>query len=76
MDNNTKILYLIQERLNKGAKQYGDFVPIDGSRDNLKEALDEVLDLCVYLSAVVLELHQVYEKEVKEKERKEKGIPF
>tara|TARA_R100000353_G_scaffold155090_1_gene113886 strand:- start:14312 stop:14539 length:228 start_codon:yes stop_codon:yes gene_type:complete len=60
LENNERILNLIKERLDKGAEQYGKNVPIDGSRDNLKEALDEVLDLCVYLSATLLELHDVY----------------
>ena len=45
-----------------GASKYGEQVPIDGSRDNLKESIEELLDLCVYLSAVALELHEKYEK--------------
>ena len=60
MKNNDKILKLIQQRLESGAKKYGEQVPIDGSRDNLKEAIDELLDLCIYLSAVALELHEKY----------------
>ena len=75
MDNNTKILFMIQERLNNGAKQYGEFVPIDGSRDNLKEALDEILDLTVYLASVILELHEKYKKFEKEDNPPDK-LPF
>lgn len=77
-NNNMRILYQIQERLNNGAKQYGEFVPLDGSRDNLKEALEEALDLAVYLSAVVLELHDLYKKEVVEKDYKKNAnkLPF
>jgi hypothetical protein len=41
-------------------KSMGEQVPIDGSRDNLKESIEELLDLCVYLSAVALELHEKY----------------
>ena len=59
--NNQKILELIQQRLESGAKKYGEQVPIDGSRDNLKESIEELLDLCVYLSAVTLELHEKYQ---------------
>ena len=62
MKNNQKILELIQQRLDIGAVKYGEQVPIDGSRDNLKESIEEVLDLCVYLAGVMLELHEKYEK--------------
>ena len=61
MKNNDKILHLIKKRLKNCASKYGEQVPIDGSRDNLKESIDELLDLCVYLSAVALELHEKYE---------------
>ncbi len=61
MKNNDKILKLIKQRLEDGAKKYGEQVPIDGSRDNLKESIEELLDLCVYLSAVALELHEKYQ---------------
>jgi|TARA_B100001173_G_C15892957_1_gene506445 hypothetical protein len=60
MKNNDKILCMIKQRLDVGAAKYGEQVPIDGSRDNLKESIEELLDLCVYLSAVVLELHEKY----------------
>ncbi|MAL44062.1 MAG: hypothetical protein CME98_08635 [Hyphomonas sp.] len=60
MTNNQRILELISKRLEVGAKKYGNQVPVDGSRDNLKESIEELLDLCVYLSAVALELHEQY----------------
>ena len=60
MTNNQRILELISERLDIGAKKYGNQVPVDGSRDNLKESIEELLDLCVYLSAVAIELHEQY----------------
>ena len=56
MNNNKKILDLIQKRLKIGAVKYGEQVPIDGSRDNLIESIEEALDLSVYLAAVLLEL--------------------
>ena len=67
MKNNDKILSLIKQRLLVGAKKYGEQVPINGSRDNLKESIEELLDLSVYLSAVVLELHERYKDEKKER---------
>tara|TARA_R100001443_G_scaffold116862_1_gene138843 strand:- start:555 stop:770 length:216 start_codon:yes stop_codon:yes gene_type:complete len=60
MTNNEQILDMISKRLDIGAKKYGKQVPVDGSRDNLKESIEELLDLCVYLSAVALELHKTY----------------
>ena len=62
MKNNEKILELIKERLDVGAESYGKQVPIDGSRDNLNESVEELLDAVVYLSAVVLELHAKYKE--------------
>lgn len=72
MENNEKILELIKERLDVGAKSYGEQVPIDGSRDNLNETLEELLDCVVYLSAVVLEIHGKY----KEKKWVKKKLEF
>ena len=58
MSNNQKVMALIKERLDIGAKSYGNEIPLAGEegRDNLKESLDEALDLAVYLSATILEL--------------------
>ena len=61
MKNNDKILKMIAERLEIGAIKYQKQVPINGDRNNLKEALEEVLDLSVYVSAVLLELMEEYE---------------
>jgi len=58
--NNKRILELIKNRLEVGAKSYGEQVPIDGSRDNLWEAVEEALDNIVYLAATLLELHDRY----------------
>jgi len=72
--NNELILQLVQERLNLGAHKYMQQVPVmpedDITRDNFYEAIEEALDLCVYLTAFLLRL-------MKEKERLEvdKGKP-
>ena len=41
-----------------GQKTYGQDIPLngEGGRDNLKESLDEALDLAIYLCATILEL--------------------
>ena len=66
--NNDLILNLIKERLKLGALEYHQDVPIlpsdDITRDNFYEAVQEALDLSVYLSAYMLRL-------MEEKERRE-----
>ena len=66
--NNDLILDLIKERLKIGAKRYHQNVPIlpsdDITRDNFYEAVEEALDLSVYLAAYMLRL-------MEEKERRE-----
>jgi len=56
MENNKIILALIEHRLAVGAKEYEQNVPLDGSRDHVKDALEEVLDLAVYCAAKLLEI--------------------
>lgn len=71
VQNNDLIIELIQERLKLGAQRYHQNVPIlpqdDITRDNFYEAVEEALDLCVYLTAFMLRLMK--EKENIEAER-------
>ena len=64
--NNELIMQLIQERLNMGAHKYMQQVPVmpedDITRDNFYEAIEEALDLCVYLTAFMLRLMKEKEK--------------
>ena len=64
--NNELIMNLIQERLNMGAHKYMQQVPVmpedDITRDNFYEAIEEALDLCVYLTAFMLRLMKEKEK--------------
>ena len=55
---NDKIIELIKARLQKGHDEYNRDVPIRRERNlsNIDEAVDEVLDLVVYLTAYTLEL--------------------
>jgi hypothetical protein len=66
--NNDLIIDLIKKRLDIGAEQYHQNVPImprdDITRDNFYEAVEEALDLSVYLSAYMLRLME--EKEQRE----------
>tara|TARA_R100000656_G_scaffold66703_1_gene50594 strand:- start:124 stop:600 length:477 start_codon:yes stop_codon:yes gene_type:complete len=66
--NNDMVLDLIRLRLDKGARDYHKQIPIttadDINRDNFYEAVEEALDLSVYLAAYMLRL-------MEEKERRE-----
>ena len=54
MENNKLILKLIERRLEVGAEEHGAQVPLDGTRDHLKDAIEEALDMIVYLAAMTL----------------------
>ena len=56
MNNNEEIINLIRERLDKGKQEYGKEIDIYDGRDWNKEALEELLDACVYLSASILKI--------------------
>lgn len=66
--NNDMVIDLIKLRLDKGARDYHRQIPItpaeDLNRDNFYEAVEEALDLSVYLAAYMLRL-------MEEKERRE-----
>ena len=55
---NKKILRLVKERLLVGEKKYGNENVISDGRDFIKEALEESLDLAVYVSAKLIEIKQ------------------
>ena len=75
VQNNELILELIQKRLDLGATKYLQQVPVlpedDFTRDNFYEAIEESLDLCVYLTAFLLRLMKEKEK-FEEQENKSK----
>jgi len=55
--NEKAVINLITERLEIGRTRYGGDIPINGEkhRDNLKEAIEEAADLCVYVTSLLLE---------------------
>ena len=55
---NEHIIDVIKERLDVGAKKYGEEIYINDGRDWTIEAAEELLDACVYLSAKLLQLKQ------------------
>lgn len=53
---NEEIKKMISERLDLGQAKYNQDVPIHDSRNFTQEALEELLDACVYLSAQILRI--------------------
>ena len=60
---NEEIQKRIQDRLNLGAKKYGDTISLDDKRDMIEEGLEECLDLSIYLSCALIKIqHKKHEK--------------
>ena len=55
--NNKEIVALIENRLEKGKREYNQEVDVFDGRDWTKEALEELLDACVYITAEILSLY-------------------
>lgn len=55
---NKKILSLVEERLLVGERKYGNENVISDGRDFTQEALEESLDLAVYVAAKLIEIKQ------------------
>jgi hypothetical protein len=53
---NPAILRLIEERMAKGRKQYGHGLLEDSGLDWVQEALEEALDLSIYVAARLVEI--------------------
>ena len=53
---NEEVIQLIKERLDAGAKKYGEEILMDDDREFVEEALEELLDACVYLSCKIIQL--------------------
>ena len=73
ISTNDRVLKLVKDRLKLGQKKYGQDIPLngEGGRDNLKESTEEMLDLVVYLAAVLLEK---YDKEKADRQSNKKTI--
>jgi len=56
MESNQEIIRLIESRMAKGRAQYGHGLLKNSGYDWVKEALEEALDLSIYLSARLIEI--------------------
>ena len=61
---NLEILDLIGKRLLVGEKKYGNENVANDGRDFVKEALEESLDLAVYVAAKLIEIEKEKEKQM------------
>lgn len=55
-DCNSEIMRLISARLDKGRKAYGHGLIQNSGLDWVQEALEEALDLSIYLTAKLIEI--------------------
>ena len=60
---NSEIISLIKSRMEKGKRQYGHGLLADSGYDWVQEALEEALDLAIYVSAKLVEV-KAREKDV------------
>lgn len=58
MDCNDEIMRMIAARMDKGRKEYGHGLVQNSGYDWVKEALEEALDLSIYLSAKLIEIQK------------------
>jgi hypothetical protein len=63
MDCNKEIISLIESRMEKGKKQYGHGLLQNAGYDWVQEALEEALDLSIYLSAKLIEIKSLQRPE-------------
>ena len=56
MDCNQEIISLVKSRMEKGRKEYGHGLLQNAGYDWVQEALEEALDLSIYLSAKLIEI--------------------
>jgi hypothetical protein len=64
LDCNDEIKALIAERMEKGRKAYGHGLLQNSGYDWVQEALEEALDLSIYLSAKLIEIKARTHKDV------------
>ncbi len=53
---NEEVMKKIKSRLDEGAKKYGEEILIDDDREFVNEALEELLDACVYISCKIIQI--------------------
>jgi hypothetical protein len=67
LSNNERVMKKIQERFNLGALRYQTEIPINTGRDYMKESLEEILDLIIYLATKLIEMDSNQDPDPEEK---------
>lgn len=62
---NKEIISLVKDRLNSGKREYGGSLNVHDGRDWNVEALEEILDCCVYVAAKILQIQDVTKNKLK-----------
>ena len=62
---NKDIIDLVKERLTMGKREYGTQINVHDGRDWNQEALEEILDCCVYVAARVLQIQEATRNKLK-----------
>lgn len=55
---NKEIVDAIKERLEMGKKEYPEELDVQDGRDWVREALEEALDLSIYITAKLMQMEQ------------------
>ena len=63
---NKEIMEYIESRLEKGQRTYGQEVQLIDERDFVVEALEEALDMAVYLSAQLIRIKKITDNTARE----------
>jgi hypothetical protein len=73
--SNEKIKTMINDRIDIGAKKYGDHIDVNDGRDWLQETLEELLDGIVYAVCELLKIKENRDVKLKSviRQGKEKG---
>tara|TARA_R110002020_G_scaffold76865_2_gene194435 strand:+ start:2391 stop:2570 length:180 start_codon:yes stop_codon:yes gene_type:complete len=53
---NKRIIKLIQDRIEKGKEKYGEQIDPNDGREWIQEAIEEALDLAVYLATELIRI--------------------
>ena len=68
---NDEIIKLIAERIEKGKEKYPDEIPESDDRNFLQEAIEEALDMCVYIAGELLRLKELKKKLLSKEHKKD-----
>lgn len=57
--SNKKIIELIEDRIEKGKREYANEIDPHDGREWELEALEELLDACVYLATAIIKIKEL-----------------